>query len=177
MKAMPMRLKPLLILALALAWCGGVCAPVRPAKAHEAEPGYRKGQIHAIQAWARVSPIKGRPAAVFFTLHNEGKVADTLIKAATPIAKRAEIHTSQASTSGVMKMVKRSSVAVAADDMVLFEPGAYHIMLFDLVSPPKAGTSFPLTLTFAKAPPQTIQVKSKGLVDRQTKPVMDHMNH
>jgi periplasmic copper chaperone A len=160
-----MRLKALLIIAAAFAWCGGVCAPIRPAHAHESEPGYRKGQIHAIQAWARINPVKGRPAAVFFTLHNEGKVADSLIGVRTPIARRAEVHSAQKSKDGMMKMVPAASVAVPVDDMVMFEPGGYHVMLFDMASVPKIGTSFPLTLTFAKGKPQTIQVMAKGLSD------------
>ncbi len=174
-----MRLQALLVIAAALAWCSGVCAPVRPAQAHESEPGYRKGEVHAIQAWARINPVKGRPGAVFFTLHNESKVADALIGARTPIARRAGIHSTQTSKNGIMKMVPASAVPVAPDDMVLFEPGSFHIMLFDLTSVPKNGSSFPLTLSFAKGKPQTIMVKSMGLVEpkRQTKPAMDHMNH
>jgi periplasmic copper chaperone A len=160
-----MRLKVLLVIAAGFAWCGGVCTPVRPAAAHEAEPGYRKGQIHVVQAWARISPIKGRPAAVYFTLHNESKIADALIKVSTPIAKRAEAHASQSSTSGIKKMVPTPKVIVAADDMTLFEPGGPHVMLFDLVSAPKIGSQFPLTLTFAKGKPQTIMVTAKGLAD------------
>jgi periplasmic copper chaperone A len=147
------------------------------AQAHEAEPGYRKGQIHAIQAWARINPVKGRPGAVFFTLHNESRIADSLVKVSTPIAKRAELHGHTQSKDGVMKMVPLQTVPVPADEMVLFEPDSNHVMLFDMLRMPKSGETFPLTLTFAKGKPQTIMVKAKGLATPQEKPVMEHMHH
>ncbi len=169
-----MRLKTLVPIFLA-------CSALPPATAHEAEPGYRKGQIHAVQTWARINPVKGRPGAVFFTLHNESKVADALIKISTPIAKRAEMHSHIETKDGVMKMVQLQSIPVPPDDMVLFEPAGYHVMLFDMAYAPKAGTTFPLTLTFAKGKPQTIQVQSKGLVDPAPMPVdhskMSHGSH
>jgi periplasmic copper chaperone A len=170
-----MRLKPCLMIAAA-AWWGSISALTHPAQAHGSEPGYRKDQIHAVQAWARISPVKGRPAAVFFTLHNESAIADALIGVRTPIAARAEIH-AHSSLNGVMKMAALQRVPVAPDDLVLFEPGNYHVMLFDLASVPKPGSHFPLTLTFARGKPQTIEVLSKGLVDGPPKSAMEHMHH
>jgi periplasmic copper chaperone A len=158
-----MRLKALLVIAAVIAWCGGVSSPIDAVAAHPAELGHRKGQIHAVLAWARVNPVQGRPVAVFFTLHNESGIADALIKVSTPIAKRAEVHNSKSSQGGIMKMMPSPSVAVAAEDLILFEPGSYHVMLFDLVRIPKIGSQFPLTLTFAKGKPQTILVAAKGL--------------
>jgi periplasmic copper chaperone A len=151
------------------------------AHAHEDEHGYRKGEIHAIQAWARVNPVPGRPAAVYFVLHNESNVADTLTAVRTPIARRALVHQSSAS-GGLSKMVALANVPVDAGDMVLFEPGGTHVMLFDLLRVPKAGSRFPLTLSFAKGKPQTIEVEAKGLVDKmpeskKPKPAMEHMHH
>lgn len=147
------------------------------AQAHEAEPGYRKGQIHAIQAWARINPVKGRPAAVFFTLHNESPIADALIKASSPMAKRAEIHGQTKSKDGILKMVPLQTVPVAPDDMIMFEPDGPHVMLFDMQHIPKTGETFPLTLTFAKGKPQTISVKAMGLAAASEKPASEHMHH
>jgi periplasmic copper chaperone A len=172
-----MHAKTFLALILFLAWAGNVTDSV----AHEKEPGYRAGQIHAIQAWARINPIKGRPAAVFFVLHNESQVADTLTAVSTPIARRALVHQSKVS-GGLVKMVGLAKVPVAAGDMVLFEPGGAHVMLFDLLSVPQPGARFPLTLSFAKGKPQTIEVEAKALVNKapaNTKPkaAMEHMHH
>jgi periplasmic copper chaperone A len=147
------------------------------AQAHEAEPGYRKGQIHAIQAWARINPVKDRPAAVYFTLHNESPIADALVSASSPIAKRGEIHGQTKSKDGILKMVPMQTVPVAADDLILFEPDGHHVMLFDMRRIPKTGETFPLTLTFAKGKPQTISVKAMGLAAASEKPAMEHMHH
>jgi periplasmic copper chaperone A len=165
-----MRIKALLALVFAFASFG-------PVAAHEAEPGYRKGQIHAVQAWARLSPVKGRPGAVYFTLHNESKVADALVRLSTPIAGRVEMHMSSHGKDGVMKMMPVQSTPVAADDMVMFEPRGNHIMLFKVAGAPKTGATFPLTLSFAKGPAQTIEVLVKGLADTVPKPTMDHSHH
>jgi periplasmic copper chaperone A len=159
-------------LLLAVAMLGGV-------QAHEGEPGYRKGQIHAVQAWARINPVQGRPSAAYFVLHNESKVADRLIAANSPIAGRIEIH-EHVRDNGVMKMRPvAGGVAVAVDDMVLFEPGGLHLMLFDVKNPPKAGTRFPITLTFQRGKPQVIQVEAKALTASapKNKGGYDHHGH
>jgi periplasmic copper chaperone A len=168
-----MRAKRLFLFILAICWVAGGLAS---ASAHEGEPGYRTGEIHAIRAWARINPVKGRPAAVFFILHNESKVPDALSAVSTPIARRALVHQNKTS-GGVTKMIPLVKVPVAAGDMVLFEPGGTHIMLFDLTQTPKPGSRFPLTLTFAKGKPQTIEVEAKGLADKAPEPAMEHMHH
>jgi periplasmic copper chaperone A len=167
-----MRAKALFLLVLAFTGLSGLTM----AAAHENEPGYRAGEIHVIQAWARINPIKGRPAAVFLTLHNESKLADALIGVRSPIARRALVHQSK-TVGAVSKMLPLTKVTVAAGDMLLFEPGGTHIMLFDLAQPPKPGSRFPLTLTFAKGKPQTIEVEAKGLADKTSEPTMEHMHH
>lgn len=141
------------VLCLATGW-----AWAAPAFAHDGEPGYRKHQIHAIQAWARLNPIPDRPAAVYFTLHNESAVRDALIGVSTPMARRAAIHQHVVRADGQMVMHPISSVPVAPSDVVLFEPGGFHVMLFHLTTIPKPGTTFPLTLRYAKGGTQTIPV-------------------
>jgi periplasmic copper chaperone A len=137
-----------------------------PVAAHEAEPGYRKGQIHAIQSWARINPVPGRPAAVFLVLHNESAIDDALLGVSTPIAGRAEIHRSRTAANGVVTMEKIARVAVKAGDIALLEPGGMHLMLFDIKSLPDLGKTFPLTLRFARGKPQTIEVMAKPLGTR-----------
>jgi periplasmic copper chaperone A len=61
-------------------------------------------------------------------------------------------------TGMVMKMRPISGVDIPAHKPVMLAPGGMHIMLIGLKSPLKAGQSFPLTLTFAKAGERTIDV-------------------
>jgi copper(I)-binding protein len=148
--------------AFALAFVLLAVSALAGAQAHEGTPGYRKGQIHAVEAWARINPVAGRPGAVFLTLHNESKVADALVSASSPIAGRVEVHGHEMD-GDVMRMVKVKSVPVGVEEVELLEPGGLHIMLFDLKQQPKPGTRFPLTLSFQRGKPQTIQVEVKPL--------------
>jgi copper(I)-binding protein len=133
------------------------------ATAHEGVAGYRKGEMHAIQSWARINPAPGQASAVYFVLHNEGKVPDRLIGATSPVAGRVELH-EHIKQGSVMRMRKKADgIEVKPDDLVLLEPGGLHLMLFDVKTPPKVGSRFPLTLQFAKGKPQTIQVEALAL--------------
>ena len=145
-----------------------------PASAHQDEPGYRKDAIHAIQAWARINPVPGRPSAVYLVLHNESKQDDALLSATSPIAQRTELHATQRLAGGKMTMQMLPQLALKAGDMVLLEPGGMHLMLFSIASPPKPGSRFALTLRFAKGAPQTIQVEARGLADRKDAAPMQH---
>ena len=55
-------------------------------------------------------------------------------------------------------VVAPPGVALDPHKPVAFHPGAMHIMLEGLKGPLKVGSTFPLTLTFEKAPPQTVTV-------------------
>lgn len=101
-----------------------------------------------------VDGAKSRPTApgmtagvVYLFLMNHGDDEDTLIGLSTPIADRAEIHRT-ITTDGMTRMESVPRVTVRADDAILFEPGALHIMLFGLKQMLKPGDRFPLTLKF-----------------------------
>jgi periplasmic copper chaperone A len=51
-----------------------------------------------------------------------------------------------------------AGVTIPAGHPVAFVPGGMHIMLDGLKGPLREGQTFPLTLTFAKAGPQTVTV-------------------
>jgi periplasmic copper chaperone A len=117
--------------------------------------------VHLQGAWARFSPIAGRPAAAYMTIHGSA-TADRLIAASSPVAGRVEIH-DHIREGDVMRMVKLTGVDVPADGEVMFKPGGLHFMLFDVKSAPKPGTMFPLTLMFEKAGKQLVQTKALTL--------------
>jgi copper(I)-binding protein len=106
-------------------------------------------------AWARAS--SGKTGAVYLTLVDHD-ASDRLTGASTPVAAMAELHQS-VSEGGVMKMRPvENGLPLAPDQPATLSPGGYHLMLMGLTRPLKAGESFPLTLTFEHAPPQTVQV-------------------
>jgi len=63
--------------------------------------------------------------------------------------------------SPAMEMRPVDSIAVPAGTTVSLKPGGYHIMLIDLVKPLVIGDSFELTVTFATAGEQKVQVEVK----------------
>ena len=110
------------------------------------------------EAWARATPPGAQTGAAYVTLTNTGAADDQLLSAATPVAGVAQIHTTL-TENGVTKMRPLASLDVKPGAPVMFKPGGMHIMLMQLKQPLKAGQTFPLTLTFAKAGKVEITVK------------------
>jgi len=113
------------------------------------------GKLAIVEPWARATPGTSQTGAVYLTIRSAE--ADRLVAAATPVAKKAEMHATEMSGM-VMRMRPLAAVTLPAGRSVAFAPGGMHIMLEGLKAPLRAGQSFPLTLTFAKAGPQTVTV-------------------
>lgn len=128
--------------------------------------------------WARAT--SATVGAVYFDL--EVTDDDTLVGAAVPadIAARAEIHESVPAEMsgdldaiddmdidgmnemdmGAMRMQQMTDgLPLTGGETVSFEPGAYHVMLPDLVGPLVIGDEFELTLDFATADEVTVSVE------------------
>lgn len=115
------------------------------------------GKIEIEDFWTRAT-AEGMPnGAAFMELKNEGKDADRLVSAASPVAASVELHT-HLNENGVMMMRKIDAIDLAADTKVKMMPGGLHVMLMGLKEPLKQGSSIPLTLTFEKAGSTTLQV-------------------
>jgi len=104
-------------------------------------------QLTVSDAWVRLGAVKGRPAAVYFTVHGGPRPA-TLISVTSDLAIRAEMHRSM-SAGGMASMAPLPRVAVAAGADVAFAPGGRHVMLFDVNPRVKPGGTMTLTFTFA----------------------------
>jgi hypothetical protein len=106
--------------------------------------------IEISQAWARATASGAKVGGAYVTIVNHGSEDDRLTAAASPIAAKVALHTTQ-EENGVMKMRPLTEVPVKAGATVTFQPGGMHIMLVDLTRPLKVGETFPLTLSFDKA--------------------------
>src|ERR1700722_10546176 len=113
-------------------------------------------------AWARATPGAARTGAVYFTI--ESPIDDRLIRLASPVAGKAELHT-HLEENGVMRMREvEGGLAVPAGQEVELKPGGLlHVMLIELNQKLKAGDSFPLTLIFQKAGSRDVTVKVERL--------------
>jgi copper(I)-binding protein len=107
--------------------------------------------------WARATSASQTVGGAFLTLTNSG-APDSLVSASSPDADRVELHQT-VEQEGVMKMLPIATLPVATGQAVELKPGSYHLMVMGLKHPLTQGTSFPLTLNFAKSPPVTVKVE------------------
>jgi copper(I)-binding protein len=106
--------------------------------------------VEVTQAWSREMP-PGAPVSVsYFTIINHGHRADRLIRVRTPVAGKAEMHTS-VMEDGLMKMRPLNAVEVPPGEPTMFQPGGNHVMLMQVKEPLRKGESFPMILTFENA--------------------------
>jgi periplasmic copper chaperone A len=91
------------------------------------------------------------PASVssvgYLTIVNHSGTAATLTKATLDGLGRVEIH-QHAHVNGMMKMQQVESVTINAHESVTFQPGGYHLMVFEPQEPLKLGQERKLTLYF-----------------------------
>lgn len=107
-------------------------------------------------AWAAATPNAARVAAGYVNLTNNGAADDTLVSAASPRAARVEIH-EMAMEGGMMNMrAVAGGVPLPPGTPVALAPGGLHIMFMDITAPFVDGETVPVTLTFANAPPVTL---------------------
>ena len=117
------------------------------------------GNLVILEAWSRATPVA--TGAAYITVRNDGAAADRLIGASAAIAKMVDLHTTQ-KENGVMQMRAVDGIDIPPHATVTLKPGEFHIMLMGLAHPLKAGESFPLALTFAKAGAVTVTVMVKA---------------
>ena len=97
-------------------------------------------------------PLQSAPtAAGYMAIANNGDHPDRLIGVEVSIAKSATMHRTEVSADGVARMLPLEAVDIPADDTVLFEQGAMHIMLMGLSAPLHEGDMVPATLIFEHA--------------------------
>lgn len=96
-------------------------------------------------AWVRASNPGQEVGAAYMTLTSSADA--TLLKAEASVAGSVEIH-SMTMNNGVMKMRMLENLELKAGKPVELAPGGFHLMLFDLKSPLKAGENVEFKLNF-----------------------------
>ncbi len=141
---------------------------VAPASAGDA----RLGDLAISQPWARASAGKTRAGAAYVTITNQGREVDHLMRAETPVAATASLHTHRME-DGIMKMRPVEAVEINPGAPTVMKPGGLHIMLMGLKAPLMEGETFPLTLTFEKAG----SIDVRGMVERVGAMAPAHRHH
>lgn len=97
-------------------------------------------------AWIRALPGT-LPSGGYFTLHNDGKITETLVSAASPACGMLMLHVSE-NKGGMSAMRDVTEVDVAPGATLRFAPGGYHLMCMDAKPAIKPGAKVPVTLGF-----------------------------
>lgn len=108
--------------------------------------------VTVTDAWVRPTVGDLRISAAYMTIANTSGEDDVLKAAKSPRAKRVELHITQMSDDGVMKMRPvEEGLPVPAGGTALLKPGGAHVMIMGLDEALVEGGELPLTLEFEKA--------------------------
>jgi len=110
-----------------------------------------QSEIVIKEAWARPA-AKHANSALYFSIHNNGEIPDTLISANSKSADITEVHETFKRENNQMGMHALKFIAIPSKSVIKLKPGEFHIMLIDLKKDLKLGD-------FIKA---TIQFKNSG---------------
>jgi hypothetical protein len=100
--------------------------------------------VNISHAWARATAPGQEVGAAYMNL--KSPVDATLTAVSSAAADSIEIH-QMSMNKGVMEMRMMESLPLPAGKMVKLEPGGFHLMLFDLKKPLKAGEELMVTLS------------------------------
>ena len=99
---------------------------------------YQVKLLRVSNPFTRATPPGAKVAGAFMLIENQGKEADRLVSASSPVAGLVEIH-EMAMEGGLMKMRAVKSIDLKPGATVELRPGGYHVMLEDLKQPLKEG--------------------------------------
>lgn len=106
------------------------------------------GDVTVRDAWTRATVPGQKVAGVYFDI--ESSADARLVGVQSDLTDAAEVHR-MSMEDGVMRMRAVPQVQLPAGRMVRFEPGGYHVMLFDLPRQLQAGEQISLELLLEDA--------------------------
>lgn len=113
--------------------------PEKSAAAPEAKPGVQLSEGRLV-----LPAVAGNPGAAYFQINNSAGASTVIGAISINGVGKTEVHQSIGDT-----MNKVDQVEIAPSTSIRFEPGALHVMAFELASTLKAGGTTELTVTFA----------------------------
>ena len=116
-------------------------------------------KIKIKDAWMRPSSEK-MATALYFTIENTGKTADTLFQVDSDLAEKVEIHETY-SEGEMMGMRKTDMIVIEGNSSFELKPGAHHIMLMKLKKDVKVGDEVEFILHFKQEGEMTVTAKAK----------------
>jgi len=107
-------------------------------------------QIEIENAWARATPPGAETAAGYMTIRNKSSSPDRLIRVASPLATRVEMHV-HIHDGDVMRMRQVKGYDIPANGSLELKSGGAHLMFVGIKRPFKEGEKIPVTLRFERA--------------------------
>ena len=124
----------------------------------QSQPEIADGEgIQIEDAWARPA-FEGRMSAAYFLLTNFESEPDTLLSVDSDAALVVEVHESYESEEGCVGIHEVPELWIPAQPYLRLQQGGLHIMLIQVTQTLEEDDSFYLTLNFANAGQQTINV-------------------
>ena len=130
-------------LVLALAACSS-----EPEAPVETAPEAPEG-ISVSNGRLNLPAASGNPAAVYFTITNDGTEAQMLRSVNVQGAESAMLHETS-EWNGQIDMQEVTQVSIPAGESVVFEPGGKHVMAMGLEEGLEPGAEVEVTLTFVR---------------------------
>lgn len=121
----------------------------------EQSPEIPDTSLSVRSAWARAAD-SGAMTALYFTLANDGTLADTLLEVRSDDAALSDMHVST-QRDGMMRMSPVTALPIPATDSVSFRPLGAHVMLTGLVRPLVPGDTVTATLRFVSGASVTVR--------------------
>lgn len=109
------------------------------AAAPEAKPGIELSEGRLV-----LPAVAGNPGAAYFQINNSAGASTVIAGISIDGSAKTEVHQTIGDT-----MTKVDQVEIAPSTSIKFEPGALHVMVFELASTLKPGAKTELTVTFA----------------------------
>ena len=103
-------------------------------------------EVSISNAWVRENAPGQKVGAAYMTLKSPEKSKLVYVEA-TSTAGSVEIH-SMSMNNGIMKMRMLESLPLEPNQPVTLKPGSFHLMMFDLKKPLKAGDQIEFRLCF-----------------------------
>ena len=117
--------------------------------------------VKVSNAWLRATVPGQQVAGAFMDITSP--VNASLIGAKSDVAGSMEVH-SMSMKNGVMEMREIKALPLPKAKLVKLSPGTFHLMLFDLKQPMKAGELVPIQLIIETADKKHEVVKVNALV-------------
>jgi len=99
-------------------------------------------------AWIREAPPTIKIMAGYLEIKNLSDETLTLVSAESTEFERIEFHLSQ-TEDGIARMQQQEHIVIPGNTTFSFEPGRYHMMLFNNTAPMREGDLASIKLTFA----------------------------